>query len=132
VSLEQLLALYLPALKAHLTETKRIDPDKAEDLLQTFVSAKFLEQNLPAQADQTRGRFRTFVLTALDHFISDQRRRDAADKRSAERATANRPNPASGLPTSGQLRLPWPAITHTAGQAPTTSSSPAGIRSASM
>ncbi|MFH0982417.1 MAG: hypothetical protein V2A79_12880 [Planctomycetota bacterium] len=102
-SLGQLLARYLPALRAHLVETKRIAPDITEDLLQGFVSVKFLEQNLAAHADRTRGKFRTLVLTALDRFIIDERRRQSADKRSADRAAAKDPEVLASMPANQQL-----------------------------
>ena len=69
-----LLQRYLPALRAHLTLHRRIAPDQADDLLQSFVSRKVLEQRLIARSDRTRGRFRSFLLKALDHYVIDQLR----------------------------------------------------------
>ena len=80
-ALSQLIQIYLPALRVHLVRAKRIDPTEAEDLVQSFISAKFLETNLVAQADRTHGRFRTFVLTCLDRFVISERRKAAALKR---------------------------------------------------
>ncbi|MCK4342388.1 MAG: sigma-70 family RNA polymerase sigma factor [Phycisphaerae bacterium] len=84
-ALNQLLIRYLPALRAHLVVTKRIAPERADDLLQSFVARKFLEENLAAQADRARGKFRTFLLTLLDRFVISEFRRAAAKKRGAER-----------------------------------------------
>ena len=67
-----LLQRYLPALRAHLILHRRIEPDRADDLLQSFVSRKVLEQRLIARSDRTRGRFRSFLLKALDHYVIDQ------------------------------------------------------------
>jgi RNA polymerase sigma-70 factor (ECF subfamily) len=80
-ALRCLLERYLPALKSRLVVTMGIREAEAEDLLQSFVSCKFLEENLAGQADRSRGRFRTFVLTILDRFVIDQRRQTAAMKR---------------------------------------------------
>ncbi len=74
-ALGELLEMYLPALRAHLTQTRGIPIDRAEDLLQSFASAKFLEQRLAERADASRGRFRGLVLTALEHFLVDRHRR---------------------------------------------------------
>ena len=43
----------------------------AEDLTQTFF-ARLLEKNYVAQADRERGRFRTYLLGALSHFLADE------------------------------------------------------------
>jgi RNA polymerase sigma-70 factor (ECF subfamily) len=71
-----LLQRYLPALRAHLVLHRRIAPDLADDLLQSFVSRKVLEQRLIARSDRSRGRFRSFLLKALDHYVIDQVRRN--------------------------------------------------------
>lgn len=46
-------------------------PEDAEDLTQSFF-ARLLEKNYVAQADRERGRFRTFLLAALNHFLADE------------------------------------------------------------
>jgi len=43
----------------------------AEDLTQAFF-ARLLEKNYVAQADRDRGRFRTYLLAALTHFLADE------------------------------------------------------------
>ena len=43
----------------------------AQDLTQEFF-ARLLEQNWLAQADRERGRFRTFLLAALSHFLANE------------------------------------------------------------
>jgi len=80
-ALDELLRIYLPALKAHLVGRKRIAPDRAEDLLQGFILSKVLAEGLIARADGGRGKFRSFLLTALDHYIVSEFRKDAAAKR---------------------------------------------------
>lgn len=75
--LSRLLEKYLPAMKAHLVLRRRTDPDDADDLLQAFITSKILEQNLIAKADRSRGsRFRSFLVTALDNFVSNQLRNE--------------------------------------------------------
>ncbi len=53
---------------------------EAQDLTQAFF-ARLLERNYPAQADRTKGRFRSFLLLTLRHFLSDERERAEAAKR---------------------------------------------------
>jgi len=82
LALDQLLTRYQPALLAHLGFKFRATEDAAQDLLQSFVVERILEKELLAQANPTRGRFRTFLLNALDNFVVSQRRKEQAQKRS--------------------------------------------------
>ncbi len=68
-SLDELLRLYLPALRAHLLYRRRIEPHRAEDLLQGFVARQVLQRELLAKADATRGRFRSFLLKSLQNYV---------------------------------------------------------------
>jgi RNA polymerase sigma-70 factor (ECF subfamily) len=52
----------------------------AQDLTQEFF-ARLLEQNWLAQADRERGRFRTFLLAALNHFLANEWDKARAKKR---------------------------------------------------
>ena len=54
--------------------------DQAQDLTQAFF-ARFLEKHDVRAADQTRGRFRSFLLTSFKHFVSNERDRERAHKR---------------------------------------------------
>ena len=45
-ALDELLARYQPALRAHLIYGKRLQPEDAEDLLQEFVACKILASEL--------------------------------------------------------------------------------------
>jgi RNA polymerase sigma-70 factor (ECF subfamily) len=56
------------------------DLDQAQDLTQAFF-AVLLEKNYLGDAKQERGRFRSFLLTAVKHFLSNQRDRAQAQKR---------------------------------------------------
>ena len=54
--------------------------DQAQDLTQAFF-AVLLEKNYLRDAKQERGRFRSFLLTAVKHFLSNQKAREQALKR---------------------------------------------------
>lgn len=60
-------------------------PEEAQDLTQEFF-ALLLEKNYVGQADRRRGKFRSFLLTSLKHFLSNQRDRARAKKRGGGRA----------------------------------------------
>lgn len=87
-ALGQLLTRYLPALRDHLVSGKRLAPEEADDVVQDFVATKVLERDLIARADQQLGKFRTFLLTALDRFLLNRLRDRGAKKREADRAAA--------------------------------------------
>ena len=80
-ALGEFLTRYLPALKAHLVFRKQIAPGHVEDLLQDFVASKILEQNLLPRVVRGKGKFRTWLLTALDRFVISERRYRMAAKR---------------------------------------------------
>jgi len=56
------------------------EPHDAEDLTQAFF-ARLLEKNYVADARQEKGRFRTFLLTALKRFLANEWDRQHAQKR---------------------------------------------------
>jgi RNA polymerase sigma-70 factor (ECF subfamily) len=87
-ALERLLSCYLPALRAHLVFSKRLSTEDADDVLQDFVVGKILERDLIARADQELGKFRTFLLTALDRFLLNRIRALGAKKRATAGAAA--------------------------------------------
>jgi RNA polymerase sigma-70 factor (ECF subfamily) len=55
-------------------------PDEAQDLTPAFF-ARLLEKNWIAGADRTKGRFRTFLLSAMKRFLADEWDRQRAQKR---------------------------------------------------
>ena len=69
-ALEQLCRTYWYPLYAFVRR-KGHSPHDAQDLTQAFF-ARLLEKNYVAQADRERGRFRTFLLAALTHFLADE------------------------------------------------------------
>jgi RNA polymerase sigma-70 factor (ECF subfamily) len=82
LALAELLQIYLPALRGYLTLSLRIDEHRADDLLQGFLADKVLQQDMLGQADRERGKFRSFLLTALKRFVIDEFRRDTTQQRS--------------------------------------------------
>ena len=70
VALAELCRTYWYPLYAFVRR-KGNSPHDAQDLTQAFF-ARLLEKNYVAQADRERGRFRTFLLAALTHFLADE------------------------------------------------------------
>jgi RNA polymerase sigma-70 factor (ECF subfamily) len=61
-----------------------LSPADAQDATQSFFAA-LLEKDYVGSADPERGRFRTFLLTAVSRFLSRQRESDRALKRGGGR-----------------------------------------------
>jgi RNA polymerase sigma factor (sigma-70 family) len=59
-------------------------PDDAQDLTQEFF-ARLLEKNITAKADRSRGKFRSFLLVSLHHFLTREWRSAGARKRGGGR-----------------------------------------------
>jgi len=78
-ALERLCRIYWYPLYAFV---RRIgySPEDAKDLTQAFFE-RFLERHFLKRVVQERGRFRSFLLAALQHFVADQRDRRQAAKR---------------------------------------------------
>jgi len=55
-------------------------PEDAQDLTQEFF-ARFLEHKYVALADQSRGKFRTFLIRSLEHFLINEWQKARAGKR---------------------------------------------------
>lgn len=75
-ALDRLCHAYWTPLFIYVQKRVR-DLHLAQDLTQAFF-AKLLEKNYVGQADPTRGRFRTFLLTACQHFLANEYRRTQA------------------------------------------------------
>lgn len=78
-ALEKLCRTYWPPLYNYVRR-QGYGPEDAQDLTQSFF-AKSLEKNFWGRADPQKGRFRSFVLTALRQFLADQRDRARTAKR---------------------------------------------------
>jgi RNA polymerase sigma-70 factor (ECF subfamily) len=60
--------------------------DQAQDLTQGFF-AELLDKHILAAVDPTRGRFRSFLLTACKHYLGHERERAQAQKRGGGRTS---------------------------------------------
>jgi DNA-directed RNA polymerase specialized sigma24 family protein len=81
MALEKVLVCYLPVLRTYLMSRFRVSEDRASDWLQSFVLQKVLEKDLIGQADARRGKFRTFLVSALNNFVIQQIRYDRSSLR---------------------------------------------------
>src|SRR6185503_9442775 len=82
-ALENLCRTYWYPLYAYVRR-RGSGPEDAQDRTQSFF-ARLLERNLLARAAPQRGRFRSFLLTALQNFLADEHDRANARKRGAGR-----------------------------------------------
>lgn len=82
-ALEKLCRTYWYPLYAYVRRRGH-SPADAQDLTQGFFAA-LLEGNYLARADRERGRFRTFLLTAIDNFLHNEHDRATALKRGGGR-----------------------------------------------
>jgi len=78
-AMEDLCRTYWYPLYAYVRR-KGYSPEDAEDLVQDFF-ARFLERHYLANADPGRGKFRSFLLTSLQHFLVNEWRKSRAQKR---------------------------------------------------
>jgi len=82
-ALEDLCQAYWYPLYAY-ARRRGYSPHDAEDLTQGFF-ARILKLNSLAEVGRERGKFRAFMLAAMNHFISDEWDRTSAQKRAAQR-----------------------------------------------
>lgn len=109
-ALERLCRRYWPPLYAYVRRSGH-DREPARDLTQQFF-LKLLERESIKHADESRGRFRTFLLTALQHFLVDEWKAARALKRGGGQALVS----LDGLEESERMALE-PADTDTPAQA---------------
>jgi RNA polymerase sigma factor (sigma-70 family) len=79
VALEKLCHAYWYPLYAYVRRRGH-SPEDAQDLTQEFF-ARLLERHWVADADRQKGRFRSFLLSAMNHFLSDEWDKARAQKR---------------------------------------------------
>ena len=60
---------------------KGYDNEQAKDLTQDFFHEVVLNRSLIERADHSKGRFRSFLLHALNQYLVDERRKETAQKR---------------------------------------------------
>jgi len=86
-ALEELIQAYWFPLYAFVRRQGSLGetPAAAEDMVQEFF-ARLMEKKYLAQIDRSKGKFRSFLLAAVKHFLSNERARDRAQKRGGGRA----------------------------------------------
>jgi RNA polymerase sigma-70 factor (ECF subfamily) len=83
-SLEKLCSLYWSPLYAFIRRQGE-SPHDAQDLTQEFF-LRLLDKEFLNAVDQGKGRFRSFLLAALKHFLSNERDKARAQKRGGGRS----------------------------------------------
>lgn len=83
-ALERLVNHYRPTLEEYLFRQFKLDREQIQDTLQSFFLEKVIRKDLLAKADQARGKFRTFLLQAINGHVLDQRKGEHAKKRRPE------------------------------------------------
>jgi DNA-directed RNA polymerase specialized sigma24 family protein len=83
VALERLCETYWYPLYAYVRR-RGYSPHDAQDLTQSFFECLLVRQSL-ANADPGKGRFRSFILGAMNHFLAKEWARAKAQKRGSGR-----------------------------------------------
>lgn len=78
--INDLLGLYWKPVYCYLRR-KGYNNETAKDLTQGFFQEIVLGRELIGQADKSKGKFRTFLLTALDRYVIDLHRKESSTKR---------------------------------------------------
>lgn len=78
-ALGKLCRTYWYPLYAHVRRRGH-SPEDARDMTQEFF-ARLLEKHWVGDADRSKGRFRSFLLTAMNHFLADEWDKARAQKR---------------------------------------------------
>jgi len=94
-SVDNLLRRYWKPVYCYLRHKGHSNED-AKDLTQGFFHEIVLGRELIQHADQQKGRFRTFLLTALDRYVTSVYRKETAKKRLPKHGLAQLD--ATGLP----------------------------------
>ncbi len=81
-ALEELCRIYRHPIYVALRHKHQCTHHDAEDLAQSFI-AWLIHGGYLRRADPEKGRFRTFLLTYLDNFVANHRRKVRAQKRGA-------------------------------------------------
>jgi RNA polymerase sigma factor (sigma-70 family) len=86
-ALGRFCATYWYPLYAYVRRCGR-SPEDAQDLTQEFF-ARLISSNRLGMADQKRGRFRSFLLSAMNNFLSDEWDKNRAKKRGGGQTLLN-------------------------------------------
>lgn len=77
-ALEELVRRYSPALRGYLVLCKRLDPERAEDVLQGFLGDRILQRDFFGHVQPERGKFRQLLQRSLHHYLIDRIRQERA------------------------------------------------------
>lgn len=83
-ALRDLCETYYEPVALFIQRSRPAGLEESRDLTHEFFTLLLEGQRLD-QADQSRGRFRSYLLGAVKHFLADQRDRDQAYKRGGDR-----------------------------------------------
>lgn len=104
-ALDELLSLYVPALKRFSVTSMRFSSDRAEDMVHGFVADKVIEQKLLRQADRSKGKFRSFLLRCFTNYVNSEQRKERAAKRGPPSSQIlSIEEQAEEIPAAGSLR----------------------------
>jgi DNA-directed RNA polymerase specialized sigma24 family protein len=106
-ALTRLCEAYWPPVYAFIRRSG-YDPDQSQDLTQAFF-ALLIEKNFLGVVDPQRGRFRSFLLTAVKRFLMNEHDRNHALKRGAGQVPLSldlNGAETSGLPPSADSETP--------------------------
>jgi DNA-directed RNA polymerase specialized sigma24 family protein len=111
VLLGHLLGRYWKPVYCHLRR-KGWDNESAKDLTQGFFQEVVLGRGLVDRADQAKGKFRTFLLTALDRYATDVHRRQVAERRKSDGMPTVQLDDLPDLPAEGGADRPDQAFNY--------------------
>lgn len=99
--LEQLLRAYWAPIYAYLRRSGQ-DREAAADLTQAFIADVVLDRRLIDRADPERGRFRSFLVAALNRFVVDEHRHEHGRSGRKAMTIACDPDELAALEPSGE------------------------------
>jgi len=106
----ELLGHYWKPVYCYL-QRKGHNNEQAKDLTQGFFQEVVLGRKLVQQADHSKGRFRTFLLTALNRYLTSEYRKQTAQKRTPADTIfpqeADLPEPLEGLVSEDLFNYAW-------------------------
>ena len=108
-SRDQLMRRYWAAVFAFIRSSGRT-PQQAEDLTQGFFCDVVLGRNLLDRAEESRGRFRSLLLSAVRNYLADEYRMRTAQRRSPGEGGLGRLDDEKGFEASSKTTDPEAAF----------------------
>jgi DNA-directed RNA polymerase specialized sigma24 family protein len=103
-SREQLTKRYWPAIFAFIKASGR-SVTVSEDLTQGFICDVFLGRNLLSKAEESRGRFRSLLLSSVRNYIADDYRKQTAKRRAPSSGPPGSLDAHSGMETADKTNV---------------------------